>query len=44
MAKVRDAVHARGRLMAEDVESGINMVQWLPDLLKQWLADAKAKH
>jgi len=43
MTKVRDAVHARGRLMAEDVESGINLVQWLPDKLKQWLGEAKAK-
>lgn len=43
MQKVRDAVHARGRLMQEDVETGINLVQWLPGKLKQWLEDAKAR-
>ena len=33
--RVRDATHAAGKLLTEDVESNINMVQWLPD---QWAA------
>ena len=43
MDHVIERVHARGRLMAGDVESGINLVQWLPDKLKDWLEQAKAK-
>ena len=43
MKKVTDAVRARGRLMAGDVERGINLVQWLPDHLANWLKEAKAQ-
>ena len=43
MKHVRDRVHAAGRLMAGDVEGGINLVQWLPDRLKAWLDEAKKK-
>ena len=43
MQHVRDRVRAAGRLMQGDVESGINLVQWLPDYLKQWLDEAKKK-
>ena len=43
MKHVRDRVHAAGRLMAEDVERGINLVQWLPDRLKGWLEEAKKR-
>ena len=28
--------------MAEDVERGINLVQWLPSKLKDWLETAKS--
>ena len=41
MRQVTDAVHAAGRLMAGDVESSINLVQWLPDKLKDWLDGAR---
>ena len=37
---VRDAVHAKGRLLTEDVERGINMVQWLPDQWAAWINSA----
>ncbi len=37
MAKVRDAVHDAGRLMLEDVELGINLVQWLPGQWRSWM-------
>ena len=33
--RVREATHAADKLLTEDVESGINMVQWLP---AQWSA------
>ncbi len=39
--RVRAAVHAAGKLLTEDVESGINMVQWLPQQWADWLAAAK---
>ena len=42
MKKVREAVHARGRLMSEDVESGINFVQWVPSKLSDWLEEKKS--
>ncbi len=42
MEHVRSRVHAAGRLMAEDVERGINLVQWLPSKLKDWLDSAKS--
>ena len=42
MKKVREAVHARGRLMSEDVESGINFVQWVPSKLADWLEEKKS--
>jgi 4-hydroxy-2-oxoheptanedioate aldolase len=43
MDSVVAAVHARGRLMSSDVERGINLVQWLPAQLKDWLADSRSK-
>ncbi|HIF71966.1 MAG TPA: siderophore biosynthesis protein SbnG [Dehalococcoidia bacterium] len=43
MASVVTAVHARGRLMSSDVERGINLVQWLPEKLKDWLAESRSK-
>ena len=43
MKHVRERVKSAGRLMAEDVEGGINLVQWLPNHLKKWLEDARAK-
>ena len=39
--RVRDAVRASGKLLTEDVESGINMVQWLPAQWEAWLASAR---
>jgi len=39
---VVQAVHARGRLMTSDVEKGINLVQWLPSRLSDWLSEAKS--
>ena len=42
MKKVKEAVHARGRLMSEDVESGINFVQWVPSKLADWLEEKKS--
>jgi 4-hydroxy-2-oxoheptanedioate aldolase len=42
MSHVRSSVKAAGRLMAEDVEHSINMVQWLPSKLKEWLEAAKS--
>ena len=39
---VREATHAAGKLLTEDVESTINMVQWLPDQWAAWLASATA--
>ena len=39
--RVRVATHAAGKLLTEDVESNINMVQWLPDQWAQWLDSAK---
>ena len=41
MSSVVEAVHARGRLMNSDVETGINLVQWLPDRLKDWLDESR---
>lgn len=38
---VREATHAAGKLLTEDVESGINMVQWLPDQWAAWLESAR---
>ena len=43
MSSVVEAVHARGRLMSSDVERGINLVQWLPDQLRDWLADSRGE-
>jgi 2-keto-3-deoxy-L-rhamnonate aldolase RhmA len=42
MDHVRSTVKAAGRLMAEDVEHGINLVQWLPDRLADWLKSQKS--
>jgi 2-keto-3-deoxy-L-rhamnonate aldolase RhmA len=42
MESVVTAVHARGRLMSSDVERGINLVQWLPEQLKNWLDNSRA--
>jgi 2-keto-3-deoxy-L-rhamnonate aldolase RhmA len=42
MESVIQAVHARGRLMTSDVEKGINLVQWLPSRLSDWLSEAKS--
>ncbi len=39
--RVRDATHAAGRLLTEDVEVGINMVQWLPDQWAAWLESVR---
>ena len=39
--RVRDATHAAGGLLTEDVEVGINLVQWLPDIWADWLASAR---
>ena len=43
MEHVRTQVRGAGRLMAEDVESGVNLVQWMPDRLKEWLETAKSR-
>ncbi len=40
--RVREATHAAGKLLTEDVESGINMVQWLPDQWAAWLKSARS--
>ena len=42
MESVVAAVHARGRLMSSDVEKGINLVQWLPAQLKDWLDNSRS--
>ncbi len=42
MERVVDAVHDAGKLMTSDVESGINMVQWLPSKWTEWLEGARA--
>ena len=42
MESVVAAVHARGRLMSSDVEKGINLVQWLPEQLKDWLDNSRS--
>ena len=39
--RVREATHAAGKLLTEDVESGINMVQWLPAQWSAWLESAR---
>ena len=39
--RVREATHAAGKLLTEDVESNINMVQWLPDQWAAWLKSAR---
>ncbi len=38
---VREATHAAGKLLTEDVESSINMVQWLPQKWTEWLESEK---
>jgi 4-hydroxy-2-oxoheptanedioate aldolase len=43
MESVVSAVHARDRLMSSDVERGINLVQWLPEQLKGWLAESRSR-
>ena len=43
MESVVAAVHDRGRLMSSDVERGINLVQWLPAQLKDWLEESRSK-
>ncbi|MEX0762219.1 MAG: aldolase/citrate lyase family protein [Dehalococcoidia bacterium] len=43
MKKVVDRVHDAGRKMTSDVEKGINLVQWLPPKLAEWLDDIKQK-
>jgi 4-hydroxy-2-oxoheptanedioate aldolase len=43
MESVVAAVHARDRLMSSDVEIGINLVQWLPAQLKDWLDSSRSK-
>ncbi len=35
-------VRAAGRNMAGDVESSVNLVQWMPSKLKEWLEQAKS--
>jgi 2-keto-3-deoxy-L-rhamnonate aldolase RhmA len=42
MESVVAAVRARGRLMSSDVEKGINLVQWLPSQLKDWLDNSRS--
>ena len=42
MDSVVEAVHTRGKLMAADVEKGINLVQWLPERLKSWLHESRS--
>lgn len=42
MEHVRSRVKAAGRLMAEEVEHSVNLVQWLPAKLKDWLDAAKS--
>ena len=42
METVRTAVHRAGRLMSSDVEGGINLVQWLPSKLEEWLEQARS--
>jgi len=42
MESVVGAVHARGRLMSSDVEKGVNLVQWLPAQLKDWLENSRS--
>ena len=42
IASVVEAVHARGRLMSSDIERGINLVQWLPNHLNNWLKDVQS--
>lgn len=37
MDSVRETVHKASRLMSEDVERGINLVQWLPVQWKAWM-------
>ena len=39
--RVREATHAADKLLTEDVESGINMVQWLPAQWSAWLESAR---
>ena len=43
MDSVVAAVRARGRQMSSDVERGINLVQWLPERLKNWLDESSSK-
>ncbi len=42
MDHVVSRVKAAGRLMAGDVEGSINLVQWMPSKLKEWLDQAKS--
>ena len=41
MKQVCDRVHGAGRVMQEDIMSAINLVQWLPSRLQEWLEDAR---
>jgi 4-hydroxy-2-oxoheptanedioate aldolase len=43
MESVRNRVRGAGRLMQEDVMESMNLVMWMPPLLKKWLEDARAK-
>ncbi len=42
MESVRERVRGAGRLMQEDIMESINLVMWMPPLLKKWLEDARA--
>ena len=42
MQHVVSVVKAAGRVMAGDIEHSVNLVQWMPDRLKEWLAEAKS--
>ncbi len=42
MAQVRNRVHGAGRVMQEDIMTAMNLVQWLPTRLHEWLEDARA--
>ncbi len=42
MESVRNRVRSAGRLMQEDIMESMNLVMWMPPLLKKWLEDARA--
>ena len=43
MESVRARVRGAGRPMQEDIMESMNLVMWMPPLLKKWLEDARAE-